>query len=124
MCSPYGSGLAGPHRPTIRAVPPADAFDAILFDLDGVLTPTADIHQRAWTTMFDEFLVPRGDAPFTDDDYLQYVDGRPRFDGVRTFLQSRGITLPEGEPDRSARPGIGERARQPQERRLLGDPAA
>jgi beta-phosphoglucomutase family hydrolase len=77
---------------------PADAFDAILFDLDGVLTPTADIHQLAWTTMFDEFLVPRGDAPFTDDDYLQYVDGRPRFDGVRTFLASRGITLPEGEP--------------------------
>ena len=51
---------ARPHRPTIRAVPPADAFDAILFDLDGVLTPTADIHQLAWKTMFDEFLVPRG----------------------------------------------------------------
>jgi beta-phosphoglucomutase family hydrolase len=76
----------------------ADAFDAILFDLDGVLTPTADIHQQAWKTMFDEFLVPRGLPPFTDDDYLQYVDGRPRFDGVRTFLASRDITLPEGAP--------------------------
>ena len=79
-------------------MPPADAFDAILFDLDGVLTPTADIHQQAWKTMFDEFLVPRGEPPFSDDDYLQYVDGRPRFDGVRTFLASRGITLPDGDP--------------------------
>jgi beta-phosphoglucomutase family hydrolase len=79
-------------------VPSADAFDAILFDLDGVLTPTADIHQQAWTTMFDEFLVPRGLPPFSDDDYLRYVDGRPRFDGVRTFLASRDITLPDGAP--------------------------
>ena len=61
----------------------ADSYAAVLFDLDGVLTPTADIHQRAWTEMFDEFLVPRGLPPFTDDDYLRYVDGRPRFDGVR-----------------------------------------
>jgi beta-phosphoglucomutase family hydrolase len=76
-----------------------DAFAAVLFDLDGVLTPTADIHTRAWRTMFDEFLVPRGLAPFTDDDYLRYVDGKPRFDGVRSFLASRGITLPEGRAD-------------------------
>ncbi len=80
-------------------MPSADAFDAILFDLDGVLTPTADIHQLAWKTMFDEFLVPRGEPPFSDDDYLQYVDGRPRFDGVRTFLASRSIALPDGDPD-------------------------
>ena len=77
---------------------PTDRFAAVLFDLDGVLTPTADIHQRAWTTMFDEFLVPRGLPPFTDDDYLRYVDGRPRFDGVRTFLASREIALPDGVP--------------------------
>jgi beta-phosphoglucomutase family hydrolase len=76
---------------------PTDSFAAVLFDLDGVLTPTADTHTRAWTTMFDEFLVPRGLAPFTEDDYLRYVDGRPRFDGVRTFLASRGVTLPEGD---------------------------
>jgi beta-phosphoglucomutase family hydrolase len=82
-----------------------DSFAAFLFDLDGVLTPTADIHQQAWKTMFDEFLVPRGQAPFTDDDYLRYVDGRPRFDGVRTFLGSRHITLPEG--DRDEPPGDG-----------------
>jgi beta-phosphoglucomutase family hydrolase len=79
--------------------PPADSFDAILFDLDGVLTPTADIHTRAWTQMFDELLVPQGLPAFSDDDYLRHVDGRPRFDGVRTFLASRGITLPDGDPD-------------------------
>lgn len=74
-----------------------DAFRAVLFDLDGVLTPTADIHHHAWTKMFNEYLVPRGLPPFTEDDYLAYVDGRPRFDGVRTFLASRSIVLPEGE---------------------------
>jgi beta-phosphoglucomutase family hydrolase len=79
-------------------VRPVDSFAAFLFDLDGVLTPTAEIHRQAWKTMFDEFLVPRGQPPFTDDDYLRDVDGRPRFDGVRTFLASRGITLPEGDP--------------------------
>ena len=52
-------------------MPPADSFAAVLFDLDGVLTPTADIHVRAWTTMFDEFLEPRGLAPFTTADYLR-----------------------------------------------------
>lgn len=73
-------------------------FDAVLFDLDGVLTPTADVHERAWSQMFNEFLAGRGDgqAPFTNADYHSYVDGRPRFDGVRTFLQSRHIALPEG----------------------------
>jgi beta-phosphoglucomutase family hydrolase len=78
--------------------PPADSFAAVLFDLDGVLTPTADIHTRAWTEMFDEFLVPRGLDPFTDDDYLRYVDGKPRFDGVRSFLASRHVELPDGDP--------------------------
>ena len=77
----------------------ADSFAAVLFDLDGVLTPTADIHTRAWTTMFDEFLVPRGLPRFTEDDYLRHVDGKPRFDGVRSFLASRGITLPDGDTD-------------------------
>ena len=76
---------------------PVDSFAAVLFDLDGVLTPTADIHHHAWTTMFNEFLEPRGLAPFEEADYLAYVDGKPRFDGVRSFLASRGITLPEGD---------------------------
>ena len=84
---------------------PWRTYEAVLFDLDGVLTPTADIHQRAWKRMFDEFLVPRGQAPFTDGDYLAHVDGKPRFDGVRSMLASRGLTLPEGDP--SEPPGDG-----------------
>jgi beta-phosphoglucomutase family hydrolase len=79
-----------------------DTITACLFDLDGVLTGTAAQHREAWKRTFDEFLHARdGDAfsPFTDDDYAAYVDGRPRADGVRTFLTSRGIELPEGKPD-------------------------
>ena len=91
---PYSS----PCMPPAGLAPPT-RFAAVLFDLDGVLTPTADIHHAArGRTMFDEFLVPRGLAPFTDDDYLRYVDGKPRFDGVRSFLASRDITLPDGDP--------------------------
>jgi beta-phosphoglucomutase family hydrolase len=75
-------------------------YEAVLFDLDGVLTPTADVHQRAWTEMFEEFLARRTDpfVPFTEQDYLAYVDGKPRYDGVRSFLESRGIVLPDGDP--------------------------
>jgi beta-phosphoglucomutase family hydrolase len=83
-------------------------YGAVLFDLDGVLTPTADLHKQAWTAMFEEFLeehVGSDHDPFTDADYLAYVDGRPRFDGVRTFLESRGIQLPEGNHDEP--PGTG-----------------
>lgn len=75
---------------------------ACLFDLDGVLTQTAKVHQAAWRETFDAFLRerdPNGLAPFSDDDYNQYVDGKPRRDGVRDFLASRDITLPEGDPD-------------------------
>ncbi|MEV6285341.1 beta-phosphoglucomutase family hydrolase [Kribbella sp. NPDC051770] len=70
-----------------------------LFDLDGVLTDTAAVHAAAWKEMFDAFLSDRGGSPFTDEDYEQYVDGKPRTDGVRDFLASRDITLPEGDPD-------------------------
>jgi beta-phosphoglucomutase family hydrolase len=84
----------------------ADRFDAVLFDLDGVLTDTAAVHARAWKTMFDEFLRDRAERhgqPFTpfsiDRDYKTYVDGKPRNDGVRSFLLSRGIELPEGDSD-------------------------
>jgi beta-phosphoglucomutase family hydrolase len=74
-------------------------YDAALFDLDGVLTPTAEVHMRAWTEMFTEFLAGEdGQEPYTDDDYYTYVDGKPRYDGVRSFLTSRGIELPEGDP--------------------------
>ncbi len=80
-----------------------ERFDAFLFDLDGVLTDTASIHAACWKRMFDGYLRERAEAsdePFVpfeiDTDYHLYVDGKPRFDGVRDFLTSRGITLPEG----------------------------
>ncbi|HWC33829.1 MAG TPA: beta-phosphoglucomutase family hydrolase [Mycobacteriales bacterium] len=75
---------------------------ACLFDLDGVLTDTAAVHAAAWAAAFDTFLLARDGAafrPFTHDDYLKYVDGKPRADGVRDFLASRGVVLPEGAPD-------------------------
>jgi beta-phosphoglucomutase family hydrolase len=83
-----------------------DAITALLFDLDGVLTKTAVVHDKAWKQMFDAFLEKRAEAndedfiPFdAGDDYNEYVDGKPRYDGVRSFLASRGIELPEGDPD-------------------------
>jgi beta-phosphoglucomutase family hydrolase len=83
-----------------------DTITACLFDLDGVLTPTAVVHTAAWKQTFDTFLRARADhtgepfVPFDPDgDYQAYVDGRPRADGVRTFLASRGITLDEGSDD-------------------------
>ncbi len=77
-----------------------DDFDAALFDLDGVLTPTAEVHMRAWNHMFNAFLIGRGvSEPYIDADYFDHVDGKPRYDGVRSFLASRAITLREGSPD-------------------------
>lgn len=76
------------------------AYEAALFDLDGVITPTAEVHMRAWSEMFNDFL-PAEQPRYTDDDYFLHVDGKPRYDGVRDFLASRGITLPEGTPDAS-----------------------
>jgi beta-phosphoglucomutase family hydrolase len=76
-----------------------DGVTACLFDLDGVLTATAVVHKAAWKDMFDRFLRERdGDdfEPFSDHDYDQYVDGKPRYDGVRSFLESRGIEPEEG----------------------------
>ncbi|MFF1629027.1 HAD family hydrolase [Streptomyces sp. NPDC058272] len=78
-------------------------IQACLFDLDGVITKTAVVHAAAWKRTFDDFLRRRdgdGFRPFDDSaDYDEYVDGRPRADGVRTFLAARGIELPEGKPD-------------------------
>ena len=83
-----------------------DAIRACLFDLDGVLTDTASVHKKAWKTMFDSYLRDRAQrtgeqfVPFDiDSDYLTYIDGKKREDGVRSFLDARGITLPEGDPD-------------------------
>lgn len=75
-------------------------YAAVLFDLDGVVTPTAEVHMRAWSEMFNDFLAARGDqAPYTDQDYFDHVDGKPRNDGVRDLLVSRGIELADGTPD-------------------------
>lgn len=75
------------------------SYRAWLFDLDGVITPTADIHMHAWADMFNAFLDDRGvEEPYTAHDYFEHVDGKPRYDGVRDFLASRGISLPEGTP--------------------------
>jgi beta-phosphoglucomutase family hydrolase len=82
-----------------------DQYDAVLLDLDGVITDTASVHAACWKQMFDEYLhkraMERGEAfrPFDiATDYRLYVDGKPRYDGVRDFLTSRGIQLPEGSP--------------------------
>jgi len=82
-----------------------EAVRACLFDLDGVLTETATLHAEAWKEMFDSFLEKRAAreaqrfVPFdVVADYDEYVDGKPRYDGVRSFLLSRGINLPEGDP--------------------------
>jgi alpha,alpha-trehalase len=98
-------------RPGAAAASPDDTgcdgrvrLAAAVFDLDGVVTLTANVHRAAWKDVFDAYLRARAARsgepfqPFTDTDYAAYVDGRPRRDGIRAFLASRGITLPEGSP--------------------------
>ncbi|MFO7813640.1 MAG: trehalose-phosphatase [Pelovirga sp.] len=97
-----------------------DKFDAVIFDMDGVVTQTAHVHAAAWKKMFDDFLEKRAQdkgeeyRPFSlESDYNRYVDGKPRYDGVRDFLRSRGIELAEGSsdenPDRETIRGLGKR---------------
>ena len=83
-----------------------DGVAACLFDMDGVVTQTAVVHAAAWKEMFDDFLRERAKSTGTEfvpfdphADYDAYVDGKPRLDGTRAFLESRGIELPEGTPD-------------------------
>jgi beta-phosphoglucomutase family hydrolase len=93
---PSGRAAAIPVPPDVRA---------FVFDLDGVLTGSEHLHRRAWKHLFDDYLRSRhGEAaePFTDRDYHEYVDGKPRIDGVRSFLAARDITLPTGTPDDEA----------------------
>ena len=92
---------------------------AFILDLDGVLTDTASTHRRAWKRMFDEFLHEKrggGAEPFSDGDYRRNVDGKPRYDGARSFLESRDIALPFGAPDdppdRETVCGLGNRKNQ------------
>ena len=94
------------QQPESKPALQRDQYDAVLLDLDGVITDTAGIHAACWKQMFDEYLqeraTRRGEAfrPFDiATDYLLYVDGKPRYDGVRDFLASRGIRLPEGSSD-------------------------
>ncbi len=102
--------MTAPHAASVKEtqalrVIPSGAYAAAIFDLDGVLTRTARAHAAAWKRLFDDYLEERGRAegrdyaPFDiDDDYRAYVDGLPRYDGVRAFLEARGIELPEGDP--------------------------
>src|SRR5437762_13492805 len=83
-----------------------DGVAACLFDMDGVVTKTAIVHAAAWKQMFDDFLRERARSTGTEfvpfdshHDYDAYVDGKPRLDGTKSFLESRGIDLPEGSPD-------------------------
>ncbi len=77
-------------------------YDAALFDLDGVITPTALVHMRAWEQLFAPYLEGRGATPYSEADYFAHIDGKPRYDGVRSLLTARGIELPEGGSDDSA----------------------
>jgi beta-phosphoglucomutase-like phosphatase (HAD superfamily) len=84
---------------------PVERVVAVIFDTDGVVTRTATVHAAAWKALFDEYLRRRADATgqrfvaFGDEDYVRYVDGRSRYEGVEEFLASRDIVLPPGEPD-------------------------
>ena len=105
--------------PAVPSIPPEE-FDAVLFDLDGVLTDTASLHAQAWKRMFDEFLrryCTDHDLPFEPfdiaSDYRSYVDGKPRYEGVSAFLESRRLVLPEGSihdsPEEDTTFGLGNR---------------
>ncbi len=124
--------MPGGARVTVRR----HDFDAAIFDLDGVLTEMARLHAAAWKAMFDAFLRSWADRhgesfrAFDDvADYLAYVDGRPREDGIRCFLRSRGISLPEGDEQGSGEADSvralgGRKARLFQERLEEGQPIA
>ncbi len=100
-----GPSRTDPDPAKVRRLGLPETTQAGLFDLDGVITQTAKVHAAAWKQMFDEFLAARARqngtefVPFSSSDYDSYVDGKPRADGTRSFLASRGITLPEGAPE-------------------------
>jgi len=83
----------------VTSLPDLTTYDAVLFDLDGVLTPTAEVHMHAWRAMFEELFAQWGiEPPYTDDDYFAYLDGKKRYDGVASLLHSRDIEVPWGDP--------------------------
>jgi len=80
-------------------MPDLTACDAVLFDLDGVITPTAEVHMRAWRAMFERLFADWDiEPPYTDSDYFDHLDGKKRYDGVAAVLRSRGIEIPWGQP--------------------------
>jgi beta-phosphoglucomutase family hydrolase len=84
---------------TDDVLPDLTAYDAVLFDLDGVLTPTAEVHMHAWATMFGELFAEWAITPaYTERDYFEYLDGKKRYDGVASLLRSRSVEVPWGEP--------------------------
>lgn len=83
----------------VNDIPDLGLHDAVLFDLDGVLTPTAEVHRAAWRELFAPYLASRGAAPYQESDYFEHLDGRQRYDGVAALLASRGLSLPRGAPD-------------------------
>lgn len=102
-----------------QRVPALDELDAVVFDLDGIVTDTAAVHANSWKRLFDEYLAERASRTgeqfeeFTGEDYRRYLDGKPRYDGVASFLASRGIHLDQGDPsdpsDRETVSGLGNR---------------
>lgn len=97
-----------------QTLPDLRAARGVLFDLDGVLTPTAEVHMRAWQTVFDEVFDQWGITPaYTEEDYFAHVDGKKRYDGVASVMRSRDIEVPWGEtddaPDAETICGIGNR---------------
>ena len=80
-------------------LPDLTTYEGVLFDLDGVLTPTAEVHMHAWRTMFTDLFTGWGvEPPYTDDDYYRYLDGKQRYDGVASLLRSRDVEIPWGDP--------------------------
>lgn len=84
---------------TISTVSFLGPAKAVLFDLDGVLTPTAELHREAWSDLFTTYFNEKGVEPYTEDDYFEHLDGRPRYDAVNSLLLSRGVQLPWGDPE-------------------------
>jgi beta-phosphoglucomutase family hydrolase len=83
----------------LAALPDLASYEAVLFDLDGVLTPTADVHMRAWREMFEKLFADWNiTPPYSDADYYEYLDGKRRYDGVASLLRSRDVEVPWGEP--------------------------
>lgn len=81
------------------ALPDLASYEAVLFDLDGVLTPTAEVHMHAWRVMFEQLFAEKGITPaYAPGDYFEHLDGKRRYDGVASLLSSRGVELPWGDP--------------------------